>query len=63
MEEKKLAKASLALPALYRVNAALISDTSLVLPELGTVLWSGPNVHMGIIVLEVTYIRAKGEQG
>lgn len=61
MEEKILAKASLALPASYRANAVLISEVSLVLPELGIVQWSGPNVHMGITVLEATYTRAKGE--
>lgn len=62
MEEKILAKASPALPASYRVNAVLIADVSLVLPELGMVLWAGPNAHMGITVLDATYTRAEGEQ-
>lgn len=62
MEEKILAKACLALPASYRVNTVLNSDMSLMLPELGMVLWSGLNVHMGIAVLEATYTRAEGEQ-
>lgn len=61
MEEKILAKASFALPASYRANAVPISDVSLVLPELGMVQWSGPNVHVGITVLEATYTRAEGE--
>lgn len=60
MEAKTLAKVSLPLPASYRGNAVLSSDVSLVLPELGTVLRSGPNAHIGIAVLDAAYTRAEG---
>lgn len=62
MEEKILAKASLALRASSRANAVLASDVSLVLPELSMALWSGLKAHAGIAVLEATDPRAEGEQ-